>query len=54
MNNEYDKGYKDGVCAGELIAIVRIKKGVKKYIKNHKDLKDIEGDLVKIIMGEKL
>ena len=47
-------GYKEGLVAGELQAIARIKKEVKKYIRKHKTLKDNEDDLLNIILGVKL
>ena len=47
-------GYGEGMTAGELKTIVRIKKEVKKYIKKHKELKDSEDDLINIILGVKL
>ena len=50
----HEQGYQEGLAMGELKAIVRIKKGVKRYIKKHKELKDNEGDLLNIILGVKL
>ena len=47
-------GYKEGLVMGELKTIVRVKKGVKRYIKKHKELKENEGDLLNIILGVKL
>ena len=47
-------GYKEGLVAGELQAIARIKKEVKRYIKKHKELKENEDDLLNIILGVKL
>ena len=56
--NGYDlgvkMGYKEGLVAGELQAIARIKKEVKRYIKKHKELKENEDDLLNIILGVKL
>lgn len=49
----HEQGYKEGLVMGELRTIVRIKKGVKRYIKEHKELKDIEGDLLNAILGVK-
>lgn len=50
----HEQGYQEGLVMGELKTIVRIKKGVKKYIKKHKELKDNEDDLLNIILGVKL
>lgn len=47
-------GYGEGMTAGELKTIVRIKKEIKKYIKKHKELKGNEDDLINIILGVKL
>ncbi len=47
-------GYKEGLVMGELKAIARIKKEVKKYIRKHKTLKDNEDDLLNVILGVKL
>lgn len=50
----HEQGYQEGLVMGELKAIVRIKKGVKRYIRKHKTLKDNEDDLLNIILGVKL
>lgn len=50
----HEQGYQEGLVMGELKTIVRVKKGVKRYIKKHKELKDNEGDLLNIILGVKL
>lgn len=50
----HEQGYQEGLVMGELKAIVRVKKGVKRYIKKHKELKDNEDDLLNIILGVKL
>lgn len=50
----HEQGYKEGLVMGELKAIVKIKKEVKRYIKKHKELKDNEDDLINIILGVKL
>lgn len=50
----HEQGYQEGLVMGELKTIVRVKKGVKRYIKKHKGLKDNEGDLLNIILGVKL
>ena len=47
-------GHGEGMTAGELKTIVRIKKEVKRYIRKHKELKDSEDDLLNIILGVKL
>lgn len=49
-----EQGYKEGIVMGELKAMVKIKKEVKRYIKKHKELKDNEDDLINIILGVKL
>lgn len=50
----HEQGYQEGLVMGELKTIVRVKKGVKRYIKKHKELKDNEDDLLNIILGVKL
>lgn len=50
----HEQGYQEGLVMGELKAIARIKKEVKKYIRKHKTLKDNEDDLLNIILGVKL
>lgn len=50
----HEQGYKEGLAMGELKTIVRVKKGVKAYIKKYKDLKQYEDDLLNIIMGVEL
>lgn len=50
----HEQGYKEGLVMGELKAIVKIKKEMKRYIKKHKELKDNEDDLINIILGVKL
>lgn len=50
----HEQGYQEGLVMGELKTIARVKKGVKRYIKKHKELKDNEGDLLNIILGVKL
>jgi hypothetical protein len=54
MKKAREQGYKEGLVMGELKAMVRIKKGVKKYIKEHKELKQYKDDLLNIILGVKL
>lgn len=54
MKKAREQGYKDGIVMGELKAIVKIKKEMKRYIKKHKELKDNEDDLINIILGVKL
>lgn len=63
----YERGYSAGLCAGELTAIIRIKKGVKKYIDQQQKLwddtdgeqgqnfanSDVEELLMNLIMGVK-
>lgn len=50
----HEQGYKEGLVMGELKAMVKIKKEMKRYIKKHKELKDNEDDLINIILGVKL
>lgn len=50
----HEQGYKEGLVMGELKAIARIKKEVKRYVRKHKTLKDNEDDLLNIILGVKL
>lgn len=50
----HEQGYKEGLVMGELKAIVKIKKGVEKYIKQHKELKQYKDDLLNVILGVKL
>lgn len=50
----HEQGYQEGIVMGELKTIVRVKKGVKKYIRKHKVLKENEDDLLNIILGVKL
>lgn len=50
----HEQGYQEGLVMGELKAIARIKKEMKRYIKKHKTLKDNEDDLLNIILGVKL
>lgn len=50
----HEQGYREGLVIGELKAIVKVKKEMKRYIKKHKELKDNEDDLINIILGVKL
>lgn len=50
----HEQGYKEGLVMGELKTIVRVKKGVEKYIKQHKELKQYKDDLLNVILGVKL
>jgi len=50
----HEQGCKQGIIMGELKAISRINKEVKTYIKQHKELKPYEGDLLKIIYGRQI
>ena len=50
----HEQGYQEGLVMGELRTIVKIKKGVEKYIKQHKELKQYKDDLLNIILGVKL
>lgn len=50
----HEQGYQEGLVMGELKAIVKIKKGVEKYIKQHKELKQHKDDLLNVILGVKL
>lgn len=50
----HEQGYQEGLVMGELKAIVKIKKGVEKYIKQHKELKQYKDELLNIILGVKL
>lgn len=50
----HEQGYQEGLVTGELKAMARIKKEVKKYIRKHKTLKENEDDLLNIILGVKL
>lgn len=50
----HEQGYQEGLVMGELKTIVKIKKGVEKYIKQHKELKQYKDDLLNIILGVKL
>lgn len=63
----YKSGYNDGVVAGELQAMARIKQQIHNYIAKYQKLWDetdgeeginydncdLEDDLMKIVMGEK-
>lgn len=50
----HEQGYQEGLVMGELRTIVKIKKGVEKYIKQHKELKQYKDDLLNVILGVKL
>lgn len=54
MKKAREQGYQEGIVMGELKAMVKIKKEMKRYIKKHKELKDNEDDLINIILGVKL